>query len=113
MEHDEAAATLAELGNRHRLAVFRYLVKAGQGGASVGEIQQALGIPLSTLSHHLSRMAHVGLIDQTRHGRAILCVPNYAHLAELLAFIQQECCVGHHGDVAVSSVLSADCDATD
>ncbi|MCK7580341.1 MAG: helix-turn-helix domain-containing protein [Chromatiales bacterium] len=37
--------------------MFRYLVKAGPGGASVGEIQQALGIPLSTLSHHLSRMA--------------------------------------------------------
>jgi hypothetical protein len=24
MEHDVAAATLAELGNEHRLAIFRY-----------------------------------------------------------------------------------------
>lgn len=109
MEHDDAAATLAELGNRHRLAVFRYLVKAGPAGAAVGEIQQALGIPLSTLSHHLSRMAHVGLIVQTRHSRTILCIPNYAHLAGLVEFLQRECCAGHE-DTAASMAMSAECD---
>ena len=29
MDHEKAAATLAELGNTHRLSVFRFLVKAG------------------------------------------------------------------------------------
>ena len=91
------------------MAVFRYLVKAGPGGATVGEIQQVLDIPLSTLSHHLSRMAHIGLIDQTRHGRAIRCLPNYSHLAELLAFLQRECCAGH-GEIVAASMLSAECE---
>ncbi|MEQ9587270.1 MAG: helix-turn-helix domain-containing protein, partial [Parvibaculaceae bacterium] len=47
-------------GNSHRLSVFRFLVKAGHDGASVGDIQKGLGIPASTLSHHLARMAKVG-----------------------------------------------------
>lgn len=107
MEHEDAAAALAELGNRHRLAVFRYLVKAGPGGASVGELQRALNIPLSTLSHHLSRMAQVSLIRQSRHGRSIVCLPNYAHLGALLEFLQRECCAGHGHDAPVEALPAA------
>ncbi|EFN8134398.1 transcriptional regulator, partial [Escherichia coli] len=29
MDHEKVAASLAELGNSHRLSVFRFLVKAG------------------------------------------------------------------------------------
>src|SRR5699024_12518518 len=50
MDHEKVAASLAELGNEHRLSVFRFLVKAGHDGASVGDIQKGLGIPASTLS---------------------------------------------------------------
>lgn len=49
MDHEKVAASLAELGNSHRLSVFRFLVKAGHDGASVGDIQKGLGIPASTL----------------------------------------------------------------
>ncbi|WP_437180634.1 helix-turn-helix domain-containing protein [Microbulbifer thermotolerans] len=97
MDHEEAAASLAELGNSHRLAVFRFLVKAGHRGAAVGEIQQALGIPASTLSHHLSRMAKVGLIRQEKHSRTIICIPEYQHLESLIGFLKEECCVGVSG----------------
>ena len=45
MNHEQVAASLAELGNTHRLAAFRFLVKAGHQGASVGDIQKALDIP--------------------------------------------------------------------
>ncbi|MBL0354610.1 MAG: winged helix-turn-helix transcriptional regulator [Dechloromonas sp.] len=94
MQHDNVAASLAELGNSHRLAVFRFLVKAGHQGASVGELQKALAIPASTLSHHLSRMANVGLIRQEKHSRTIVCIPEYAHLEGLISFLREECCVG-------------------
>ncbi|HSH47628.1 MAG TPA: metalloregulator ArsR/SmtB family transcription factor [Halomonas sp.] len=94
MEHDAVAASLAELGNSHRLAVFRFLVKAGYRGAPVGDIQQALGIPASTLSHHLARMAKVGLIRQERRGRTLVCLPQYQHLEDLVEFLQEECCAG-------------------
>ena len=45
MTNEEAAMCLAELGNTHRLSIFRYLVKAGHDGASVGDVQRQLGIP--------------------------------------------------------------------
>jgi len=94
MKHDDAAASLAELGNTHRLAIFRVLVKAGYQGASVGAIQKELGIPASTLSHHLSRMAQVGLIRQEKSGRTIMCLPSYDHLEHLIDFLKKECCLG-------------------
>ncbi|MBC8951810.1 helix-turn-helix transcriptional regulator [Xenorhabdus sp. PB62.4] len=94
MKHEEVAASLAELGNSHRLAIFRFLVKAGHQGASVGEIQKALGIPASTLSHHLARMVKVGLIRQEKHSRTIVCIPEYQHLENLINFLQEECCMG-------------------
>lgn len=94
MDHESVAASLAELGNVHRLAVFRFLVKAGHEGASVGVIQKALGIPASTLSHHLARMARVGLIRQEKHSRTIVCIPQYEHLENLIGFLQDQCCIG-------------------
>ncbi|WP_343561537.1 ArsR/SmtB family transcription factor [Kiloniella sp. b19] len=94
MEHETAAASLAELGNTHRLAVYRFLVKAGHGGSSVGDIQKAIGIPASTLSHHLSRMAKVGLIRQEKKSRTIFCIPEYQHLFSLIDFLKEECCSG-------------------
>lgn len=95
MKQEDVAASLAELGNIHRLGIYRFLVKAGHDGSSVGEIQKALQIPASTLSHHLARMAKVGLITQEKHSRTITCVPDYAHLQDLINFLQEECCVGH------------------
>ena len=94
MDHEKVAASLAELGNSHRLSVFRFLVKAGHDGASVGDIQKGLGIPASTLSHHLARMARVGLIRQEKHSRTIICIPEYEHLESLISFLQEECCAG-------------------
>lgn len=94
MKHEEVAASLAELGNSHRLAVFRYLVQAGHQGAPVGDIQKALNIPASTLSHHLTRMVRVGLIRQEKQSRTIICIPEYEHLEQLIGFLQDQCCVG-------------------
>ena len=54
MNLNQAARCLEKLGNPIRLEVFRLLVKAGGEGLPVGEIQDHLGIPASTLSHHLS-----------------------------------------------------------
>jgi DNA-binding transcriptional ArsR family regulator len=98
MTNEEAAMCLAELGNTHRLLIFRYLVKAGHDGASVGDVQRQLGIPGSTLSHHLSRMANAGLIKQVKHSRVITCLPNFELLEALTGFLKEECCVGHESE---------------
>ena len=98
MDHEQAARRLAELGNVTRLAVFRYLVKAGPGGAPVGQIQRALSVPGSTLSHHISRLVSVGLVRQVRDSRTLNCLPQFDALMELLEYLQSECCVGVCGD---------------
>ncbi|MDZ7789043.1 MAG: metalloregulator ArsR/SmtB family transcription factor [Xanthomonadales bacterium] len=108
MDHEEAADTLAELGNVHRLAIFRYLVKAGHQGASVGEIQRALDIPHSTLSHHLARMAHVDLITQRRQGRTLYSLPNYAKLYAVMSYLDEECCAGHDDATAQEPMIYDD-----
>jgi DNA-binding transcriptional ArsR family regulator len=94
MEHEDAAKRLGELGNTTRLAIFRYLVKVGPEGVPVGQIQKALGIPGSTLSHHLSRLVSVGLIKQDRASRTLFCTAQYPALQELIDFLQSECCAG-------------------
>lgn len=94
MKHKDAAKRLAELGNITRLAVFRYLVKAGHDGAAVGEIQKALNVPGSTLSHHIGRLVSVGLIEQVRESRTLYCIPQYDALNELIDFLQEKCCTG-------------------
>jgi|TARA_R110000851_G_scaffold201221_6_gene352349 DNA-binding transcriptional ArsR family regulator len=94
MDHEQAADSLTELGNTHRLAVFRFLVRAGHEGASVGEIQKELGIPASTLSHHLARMTKVRLIRQEKHSRTTICIPEFQNLERLIDFLTEECCAG-------------------
>ncbi len=89
----EAAAQLAELGHPTRLGIFRVLVRAGRQGAPVGDIQQALAIPNSTLSHHLSRMSKVGLMEQRREGRTLYCCLQFGTVEALLGFLYSECCL--------------------
>ncbi len=91
---DEAAAQLAELGHSTRLGIFRVLVRAGRQGVPVGDIQQILAIPHSTLSHHLSRMSKVGLMEQRREGRTLFCCLQFGTVEALLGFLYAECCLG-------------------
>lgn len=60
--HTEAFKALA---HPTRLRVFCYLVSA-HGEAPAGQIQEALGVPAPTLSHHLDRLRQAGLV-QSRH----------------------------------------------
>ena len=70
---EAAAPILAELGNETRLAIVRLLVRAGDDGLTVGDIQQAIGVPGSTLTHHLQRLRGAGLVSQTREGSTLWC----------------------------------------
>ena len=53
--------------------VVAVLVKAGERGLACGEVQDALGIPKSTLAHHLGQLVAAGLVTQTREGRVQRC----------------------------------------
>jgi len=94
MELEATADRLAALGNPTRLQIFRLLVKAGLDGLPVGAIQAALGVPASTLSHHLRHLVSVALVSQQRSGVTLICRANYAVIRELIDFLTDECCAG-------------------
>lgn len=97
MDTDQAAKKLAELGHPTRLEIFRYLVRGGHTGVPVGELQATLGVPGSTLSHHIARLVSVGLVVQRRQGRTLFCVPQYQQLDQLVDFLREECCIAEGG----------------
>ncbi len=93
MRIDEATAGLGALGNRTRLEIYRLLVRAGKRGRSVGEIGRALGVPGSTLTHHLKRLLAVRLIGQERRGASLVCRANFEMMSGIVAYLTAECCV--------------------
>ncbi len=103
METDNAAKCMEALGNTTRLEIFRLLVRAGPNGAPVGRLQEMLGIPGSTLSHHIARLVRVGLVSQERRSRVLICRAEYARMDALLAFLGEECCQGLGADDASAS----------
>ncbi|MGS0674316.1 ArsR/SmtB family transcription factor [Shewanella sp. 0m-4] len=92
MDTEIAAKALKELGHPTRLTLFRCLVKAGHKGLPVGQLQELLQIPNSTLSHHLSSLMSAGLVKQHREGRVLHCIPQFDCLDGLIQFLQEECC---------------------
>lgn len=97
MQNDAAAACMESLGNPVRLAIFRHLVRAGTGGLPVGELQQRLEIPGSTLSHHLHHLVERDLVAQTREGRVLRCTANFLTMTGLVQFLTEECCSEQSG----------------
>lgn len=94
MQTLDAAKSLSALGHEARLSVFRLLVRAGEDGLNVGEIGRHLGLPPSTLAHHLSALVDAGLVRQSRHGREIRNYADYGAMDRLVDFLTAECCVG-------------------
>ena len=58
----------------------------------VGEIQQELGIPNSTLSHHLDKLRNEDLVLVTRESTFLRYTANVDALEEILRFLYAECC---------------------
>ena len=94
MNEETAAARMVALGHSTRLSIYRLLVKAGDDGLVVGDIQRALDVPASTLSHHLAKLARVGLVVQGRRGREIYCRFDFDEMRSLIGFLTEECCTG-------------------
>lgn len=92
MKLEEIARCLAALGNETRLSIYRVLVRAGDKGSSVTGIQERLGIPASTLSHHLHKLILVGLVRQERRGTTLVCRADYQVMEQTLYFFARECC---------------------
>lgn len=100
MDIEEAAQGFAAMGSEARVEVVRALVKAGQAGLSVGDIQSRTGMPASTLAHHLRFLSSAGLVEQEKAGRAVINRAAFHRLEALAGYILKECCaeeIGGHG----------------
>jgi ArsR family transcriptional regulator, arsenate/arsenite/antimonite-responsive transcriptional repressor len=86
------ADMMAAMGSEARLRIMRLLLSAHPGGLVVGEIQEALQINGSTLSHHLEKLRHEDLVVMSREGTFLRYAVNTASLQTLLTFLYAECC---------------------
>lgn len=93
MNVEQIAKALKELGHVTRLSIYHIVVKAGKQGTPVGDIQEKLNVPNSTLSHHISRLASADLIFQRREGRTLYCVAKYDTLSDVVGYLHDECCI--------------------
>ena len=92
MQHERIARQLEALGNPTRLALYRALVRAGIAGLPVGRVQEKIGVPASTLSHHLRQLVLNDLVTQERQGTVLVCRANYPAMRRLVGFLADECC---------------------
>jgi ArsR family transcriptional regulator len=92
MKIKQAATQLEALGNATRLNIYRILVRAGAEGLAVGSIQEKLGIPASTLSHHCKRLVDTGLVSQERQATTLICRAEYPAMQALIGYLADECC---------------------
>jgi len=92
MDIDTAALFMSQMGNVTRLKIIRLLVRAGDKGLAVGNIQKKLNIPGSTLSHHLSHLRNAGLIHQEREATVLRCCVQYDRIQDVVHFLTEECC---------------------
>jgi ArsR family transcriptional regulator len=86
------ADMFSAMGAEPRLRIMRLLLAAYDEGMVVGEISEELGIPNSTLSHHLDKLKNEDLVLVKREGTFLRYTPNVAALEELLGFLYAECC---------------------
>jgi DNA-binding transcriptional ArsR family regulator len=89
-----AVEALSALAQEHRLALFRLLVRAGDKGMAAGAIAEALGVPNSSLSFHLSQLRNAGLILQERQHRSLIYRANYPAMNALVGYLMENCCAG-------------------
>jgi DNA-binding transcriptional ArsR family regulator len=86
------ADMLAALGAEPRLRIVRLLLSAHPEGLVVGEIGSELGIPASTLSHHLDKLKNEELVSVRRESTFLRYTANTQALQEIVGFLFAECC---------------------
>jgi ArsR family transcriptional regulator len=86
------AEMFAAMGAEPRLRIMQLLLTAHPQGLVVGDIQNELEIPASTLSHHLDKLKNEDLVRVRREGTFLWYTANTDSLQELINFLYAECC---------------------
>ncbi|MCA9811087.1 MAG: winged helix-turn-helix transcriptional regulator [Candidatus Dadabacteria bacterium] len=88
------ADMMSAMGNEQRLRIVRLLLQSHPEGMVAGDIQTRLGIPGSTLSHHLEKLKVAGVVTVRREGTYLRYMVNSPGMEGLLRFLFSECCAG-------------------
>lgn len=91
------ADRLGALGATARLRLIRLLVRAGDEGLTIGELQRRLDMPASTHAHHLAALVRTGLVHQERRGREVICRADFAAVRGLGEYLTDQCCAESGG----------------
>jgi len=83
---------LSAMGTEPRLRIMQLLLSAHPDGLVVGDIQEELDIPNSTISHHLEKLKNEDLVRVQRESTFLRYSANSEALQELLSFLYSECC---------------------
>src|SRR5271155_5225185 len=86
------ADMFSAMGTEPRLRIMQLLLSAHPEGMVVGELQEELDIPNSTLSHHLDKLRNEGLVQAQRESTFLRYTANTEALQEVLRFLYAECC---------------------
>lgn len=86
------ADMFSAMGTEARLRIMQLLLAAHPDGLVVGEIQEELEIPNSTLSHHLDKLRAEDLVKVQRESTFLRYTANTDALQEILQFLYAECC---------------------
>jgi ArsR family transcriptional regulator len=86
------ADMFSAIGTEPRLRIMQLLLSAHPDGLVVGEIQEELEIPNSTLSHHLDKLKTEDLVHVHRESTFLRYTANTDALQEVLQFLYAECC---------------------
>lgn len=91
---DQNAERFKALGHPLRLAILRLVVQGPEAGTPAGEIQDEVGIPASTLSHHLACLSAADLVQVTREGTTLRYQADFRTLRALTDYLWKDCCSG-------------------
>src|SRR4051794_24997735 len=86
------ADMFSAMGTEPRLRIMQLLLSAHPEGLVVGDIQSELGIPGSSLSHHLEKLKTEDLVNVRRDRTFLWYTANTDALQDLLGFLYAECC---------------------
>lgn len=94
MDELKIVAALSALAHKHRLRIFRLLVREGPSGMPAGEIAERVGITATAMSFHLKELDHAALVTSTRHGRFVRYAVRVEGMRQLLTYLTEDCCRG-------------------
>ena len=95
MRKQAATLIFESLSSHIRLDIYRLLVRTGPDGMVAGDIAAKLELPATNLSFHLKALTRAGLASVTQEGRYQRYSANIPLMADLIAYLTEECCSGH------------------